>query len=176
MKMLRTFMLLLLLTAAQMTAAAGVPAPKGWRFPVASDYLGDWKMWQHVFEKNNSEPFFVRADFNVDGTSDEAWILIPTKKKGWGFWVFLIDARSVTTPTLLASSDKDPAQRMGLGLADPDTYETACGKGYWECSGEETPSVKLRYPGIELYVFESASTLYYYDSKAKKFRGISTSD
>ena len=31
---------------------------------------------------------------------------------------------------------------MAIDLAEPNTYQTACGKGYWECAANEPSHVE----------------------------------
>ena len=87
---------LTILAALSLGAAAIVSATEkeplaGWRYPNEADYIGDWK----DFRKEIPVPFHIQADFNGDGIIDHAWILIRTKSKGWGLFVFLGQPKEV---------------------------------------------------------------------------------
>ena len=40
------------------------------------------------------------------------------------------------------------AEPMAIDLAEPNTYQTACGKGYWECAANEPSSITLTNAGF----------------------------
>ena len=65
---------------------------------------------------------------------------------------------------------------MGLDIAQPKKIKTACGKGYWECTGKETPEITLTYPGIHYFRFSSASSVFYWDIKQQKLLRVWVSD
>ncbi len=43
---------------------------------------------------------------------------------------------------------------MAIDLAEPNTYQTACGKGYWECVANEPTSITLANAGVLYSPFE----------------------
>jgi len=163
---------LLFLILASPSAAINSP-PDGWRFPVESDYSGDWQ----TFREELLTPFHVGADFNGDGIIDEAWILIRTRSVGWGLFVFLSqkDGKTKTIQLQERKRDGNP-QRFGIKLVPPGKYKTACGKGYWECKKGEPEIVELSNPAFEFFLYESSSSIYFWDKKAKAFKQIFISD
>ncbi len=68
------------------------------------------------------------------------------------------------------------AQRFGLALAKPGRYITACGKGYFDCKPGEPQSVDLKGVGFRFFVYESAATLYFWESGMSSFKGVQISD
>jgi hypothetical protein len=61
---------------------------------------------------------------------------------------------------------------MGVSVITPGQYKTACGKGYWDCKGDETPLIILKYPAIDYFMFESANAFFYLDDTVCKFKRI----
>jgi hypothetical protein len=123
-------------------------------------------------------PFRVTADFNGDSLIDEAWILLAKKGKTWTLTVFLrASPTSFAKPIRLESqSDTLPVYR-GIEVVPPGTFKTACGKGYWECKGvTEPPMLTLKNPAINFFLYESASSYFWWDLKARRFRRTWMSD
>lgn len=146
--------------------------PSGWRYPKPDDDKGDWK----DFKKEIPKPFNVRADFNGDKIVDDAWILIPTKGKAQGLFVFLGQMSGPPQVIQLEYDGSSSPQEMYLSLAEPGTYDTACGKGYWDCAAGEPAKVRLSRTGFVYAIYESAMTLYYWDAKWHKFEKVGLSD
>ncbi len=163
----------LILLATNTLAASEVHVLKGWRLPTEKDMSGDWA----EFRKDNPHPYLAQADFNGDGIPDDAYIALSTKGKGWALFVNLNKKKgSPEIIKLEEDSGETPAQRMGVGIAEPGTYETACGKGYWDCAKDETETLKLKLPAIDLYIFESSNSYFWWDKKHGKFRRTWISD
>jgi len=164
--------LLCLVLAAPAVAGAGIRPPEGWRFPGNADYKDDWL----DFRKQLPKPFVVTADFNGDGVSDEAWILIRRNAPGWGLFVFLSNRRQQHQIIKLIEVNDDHPQSTGIALVKPGRYKTACGKGYWECKPGEPEVLVLKRPSFKFFKFESASSIFYWDETAATFNRIWISD
>jgi hypothetical protein len=65
---------------------------------------------------------------------------------------------------------------MGVAVAPPGDYVTACGKGHWECKPGEPEVLHLDLPGINYYQFESANSIFWWDAKSKLFNRTWISD
>ena len=65
---------------------------------------------------------------------------------------------------------------MGIAKVKPGEYETACGKGYWECGKNEAEKLKTKRDAVEFFKDESASSVYVYNSAKHKFISIASSD
>jgi hypothetical protein len=164
----------LLLLGVPAVSAAEKPPIDGWRYPTEADYTGDWG---EAFKKHVPVPVHVQADFNGDGIIDDAWILIRTKNKGWGLFVFM--GQPISSKRVIQLDDNpsnDYPQRMGIALAKPGKYKTACGKGYFECEKGEPEVLNLTFPGIDYFAYESANSFFFWDKKNKAFKRIWMSD
>jgi hypothetical protein len=169
----KAFVLLLTLLFLPAVTAAEAQPPRGWRFPQESDYLGNWK----VFRKDLPVPFHIRADFNGDKIIDDAWILIRTDDVGWGLFVFLSQGAGKVRTIRLDNHPNDAnPQTMGLGLVQKGEHPTACGKGYWECKRGEPAVLRLKNAGIEYFVYESSSSIFYWNHSANKFKRVAITD
>ena len=133
----------------------------------------DWK----AFAKEVPTPFHVQADFNGDGLLDHAWLLLRSPGTGWGLFVFM--GSKDGQPQLVKldeDSGKVPAQRMGVEIAAPGEYNTACGKGYFDCEAGEPDKLKLRLPAIDFFSYESANSFFWWDGTRRAFRQTWISD
>jgi hypothetical protein len=159
--------------AAANGARPGVQAPRGYRFPTESDYTGDWK----DFRSQNPIPFHAQGDFNGDGVEDDVWLLPASSgKDGFGVYLFLGSRTGNPKVSRLAFARDDPPQQFGLGAVKPGSYDTACGKGYWVCKKGEPETLNLKIAAIEFSVFESSSSIFWWDVKVQKFQRTWTSD
>jgi hypothetical protein len=166
------FVLLLLFLLLSSSMVNGQTPPEGWRFPKKSDNRGDWRR----FRRDVPMPYHVRADLNGDQIVDDAWILVPTSGGGQGLFVFL-GQRSGKPKVVRLDYSKDSApQSMYLSEAKPERYDTACGKGYWNCAAGEPASLRLERAGIIYAAYESASSVFYWDAQRKHFKRVWLSD
>lgn len=161
------------LLAANSVLAGSPTPPKGWRFPTKADEKGDWV----VLAKPGQPAYHARADFNGDGIPDDAYIAIAANGKGWGLFVNLNAKKGKPRIVKLDEDAGDTKpQRMGVSVVDPGTYKTACGKGYWDCKGDEPEELSLKTPAIDYILFESANSFFWWDSRVGKFTRTWMSD
>jgi hypothetical protein len=155
------------LTANALASAGVVVPPEEYRFPTEADYSGDWM----EFRSTKPTPFHVTQDFNGDSLLDEAWILLARKGAGWALFVFLTPStgKSPAVITLEMDSGKIPAQSMGIAPVSPGRYQTACGKGYWECKSGEAPVLNIRLAAIDFFAYESANSYFWWDTRTSRF-------
>lgn len=155
----------------------GFEVPYGYRLPTKSDITGDWKRF--------NAPNHLEADFNGDGIKDEAYILPKEGSKlGYGVFVSINKANGgIQTGRKfqmfkLTSRDDMPPQSFAIELQKPsnEIWETACGKGYWECEIGEPAEFKIKNPSIMFCYIESGCTMYMWDSDKKSFKEIHFSD
>lgn len=172
--LLNLFMTFFLLTSVSY-ADEKISLPKGWRFPT-EDELSD------VIRKDSPTKYSkAKADFNGDGINDDAFLLKSTKFSGEGLFVRLSDKQKGFRWIELHVIDwgeKYPKVELSMGVtvAKPGTYWTACGKGYFECEEGEPKVLKLRWPAINYVKFESANSFFVWDDKSKNFKRIWISD
>ena len=151
--------------------------PYGYRLPTKSDITGDWKQF--------NAPNHLEADFNGDGIKDEAYILPKEGSKlGYGVFVSINKAnggiqtgRKFQMFKLTSRDDMQP-QSFAIELENPsnEIWETACGKGYWECEIGEPAEFQIKNPSIMFCYIESACTMYMWDSDKLSFKEIQFSD
>ncbi|MBI5696618.1 MAG: hypothetical protein HZC51_12960 [Nitrospirae bacterium] len=152
---------------------AKVTPPPGWRMPGEADYKGGWA----EYRDETPVPFHVQADFNGDGLSDEAWLLISTQGKGWGLFVFFDKAIGGTEIVELYNEPGlNSPQNMGITFVETGKYKTACGKGYWDCKEGEPAEIELKNPAINFFNYEGANSFFYWDDKSQSFKEIAVSD
>lgn len=142
--------------------------PEGYRLPIESDHIGNWAK----LGNENSEPFHFNADFDGNKEIDQAWLLLKTKEPGWGLFVLLNGKRLIE----LDNSKEPYPQKMGISILPVGNHKTACGKGYWECKSGEPEYLELKNPGLLYFTFESAASVFYWDSKNEKFLRVWLSD
>jgi len=147
-------------------------APTGWRFPQATDFSGDWK----TNRKKVPSPYKISGDFNGDGLKDEGWILIPTTGKAMGVFVFLRQRDNSYRTVQLDYFEGERPQESYISVAPKDKYQTACGKGYWDCSANEPAVLDLKTEGIFFGVYESGSKIFYWSALRKTFESVAISD
>lgn len=156
-----------LLIAAAVSWAGTDSLPGGWRFPTEADFSGNWVEYRDRFPT----PFHVSADFNGDGLTDDAWILIRETGIGFGLFVFF-GAKDGRSRVLEVFSHRECcAQFYALALAPPGRHSAVCGD---ECSPDT--SVLLKNPSFEFITLGTASGRYYWSPSANQFRSIPVAD
>ncbi|MGH9253567.1 MAG: hypothetical protein ACRD3C_03250 [Vicinamibacterales bacterium] len=147
-------------------------APSGYRFPTEADYSGDWK----EFRATVPTPFVVRADLNGDAIPDEAWLLPASSGRGWGLFVALGSSNGSHRWIRLERDAETDVQGFGISHVEPGQYKTACGKGYWACKRDEPALLDLKAAAFQLFKFESASSIFWWDQPSRSFKRIWMSD
>ena len=129
-----------------------------------------------------SETKFLRVDgdFNSDGKLDFAQLIKNEKIDGEGFAVYISTPSGYEWHVVQQFEYKNPSSkptlRMGVAIAEPGNYKTACGKGYWECKDGEPEFLTLNRIGVAYFLFESASSIWYWDDTKGEFIQIWISD
>ena len=143
--------------------------PAGWTKPPAN-LLG-----QDFRKKDPNHFSVVKGDFNGDGVQDKALLLINQRAQKMGFFV------CVAIPTgcawhRLEVMDIAFLDVMGIAKVKLGRYQTACGKGYWECAKDEPEQLKTKRDAVEFFKDESASSVYFYHPVKREFVSVVTSD
>jgi hypothetical protein len=141
----------------------------GWRLPTKADETGGWA----EFAEEGRAPNFIQADFDGDGIQDVAYFALGVEGEnpGWALFVNLNDRKSAPRIMKLDSNPGNiPPQSMGVYIAYPGKHKTACGKGYWKCRDGEAPELDLKFPAINLRMFEGASSFFWWDQHACMFQ------
>jgi hypothetical protein len=143
-----------------------------WRTPDLAE-LGHDSSWR----KEDPDLYLMaKADFDGDGKEDVARLLINDKENKMGLFVTLSYKKKAEPLLLEAIDDKNTIEVMGVEVAKPGTYKTACGKGYWTCKKGEPAQLRLHRPGIDFFRFESANSYFIWRKDKKKFERIWMSD
>jgi hypothetical protein len=160
---------IVLFLAALTGVCAAQEMPNGWTKPAA-------KLTRQDFRRTDPNHFLLATgDFNGDGVPDKALLLVNQRTQKLGFFVCL------TTETgcdwhRLETMDIAFLDVMGIAKVEPGQYETACGKGYWECGKDEPEKLSTKRDAVEFFKDESASSVYVYNPRTRKFFSVATSD
>jgi len=172
MGMLRLIFVMLLPIAVQASPGS---LPDGWRSPTQAEIdVVPMRSW--------SETKFLRVDgdFNLDGKQDYAQLVKNEEIDGEGFAVHISTPSGyewkIVTHFEYRNPSSSPTLRMGIAIAEPGDYKTACGKGYWECKEGEPEIFTLYGIGVAYFLFESASSIWYWDDSKGEFTEIWISD
>lgn len=143
--------------------------PDGWRFPTKTELIDEP-------DRKDSPSLYTIAtdDFNGDGKPDYAFLLRRTLYESEALVVKLSTSRGYNWKIL--DEQEGVTDYMGVAIAKPDKYKTACGKGYWDCAKDEAKEINLQNAGIFYIAIGKGSSLWYWDSITNKFRTISLSD
>jgi hypothetical protein len=143
--------------------------PKGWHAPPA-------KLTNQDFREHDPHRFLsATGDFNGDGLRDKAMLLVDADSTKMALFVCL---KTTTGCDWHRLEEMDVAflDVMGIDTVKPGKQNTACGKGYWECKKGEPQILNLKHEAVEFFEDESASSVYVYNVKKRKFTPIATSD
>jgi hypothetical protein len=154
--------------------AQTIQPPRGYRLPTESDFTGDWK----DNRATNPMPFHAVGDYNGDGIQDEAWLLPTTSGRGFSAFAFIGSRTGFSKVIQLTSAPNGSWDSNYIETAKPARYETACGKGYGDYACEHGPPAELNLTRSSIWFcrFGSACSLFWWDTKIKKFQQTLISD
>jgi len=165
MKILTMALLLALLTSLCLSQEM----PAGWAKPSA-------RLTDQEFRRKDPNHFLiVTGDFNGDGVQDRALLLVNEHTQKLGFFICLTTAVGCDWHRLEVM-DIAFLDVMGIGKVKPGQYETACGKGYWDCGKDEPEKLSTKRDAVEFFKDESASSVYFYNPGKHRFISVATSD
>jgi len=157
-------------------AKSNISLPNGWRYPTERE-LNDSQRIQ-----SNNRYAKVRADFNADSILDLALLL----KRGVteGFWVSISNKGSESKWILLDTiqgliSNRYNPLFMGIEIIKPGTYRYMCFDSDSTCEMieiEKRKQITITKPSIEYFMFESASSIFFWNDEDKQFIRIWISD
>lgn len=154
-------------------SASEVSLPAGWRIPAQAETSNNQE-WR------NREPnrfLTIVADFNGDGVPDRAMLLVRIKDSALGLFAFVsVEGKTLKSYLLDEATDKDRLEVMGIAVAKPGKYATACGKGYFDCRAPEPDSITLEHPAVDYFKEEGANSFFYWDKASKGFKRAWMSD
>lgn len=155
----------LLMSAEPEAAEAPLPAlPAGWATPKA--------IKKSICSAK--ERFVGRGDFDGDGKEDVAMMLINDDRNRLGVFIWLATKKA---PLQVGTFDQeDGKHEMGIGVVPPGAYDTACGKGYWECKSGEPAKLTVKKNALDVFTCERNSAYVWWNEKKKKFETVAMSD
>ncbi len=166
----RPFLAIFFLGLLLSSEALAQDLPPGWRRATPSERASSWG-------KQSPTRFFrVEGDFDGDGRTDVAELLVNSSEKKFALFVKL--ASTQKWQMLGEAGDLGNLDRFAIDLVKRGRYKTACGKGYDDsfCAHGEPDYLVLSHPAIDFIYTESADSIFYWDQKTKAFRKIAMSD
>lgn len=145
--------------------------PPGWRLPTTAETDQDWR------NEDSNRYLVVRADFNGDGVTDQAKLLLRDTGPGFGLFAFVWQKDGAFKAYVLEEvKDTNYIEFMGIAPKPPGLYKTACGKGYFECGEGEPEEILLRHHAIDYFKEGSANSYFYWDEATETFKRVWISD
>ena len=166
----RIFPLVLLAILLPLALFAKDIFPAGWRAPTAAE-LGEDSDWR---DEDPTRYLVAKADFDGDGRTDTARLLIHNTENKVGLFVMMSSGKG--THTLEIIEDRTQIEWLGMSVVGPGTYDTACGKGLLDCGKGEPAKLHLRHPGIDFFKTETEEWCFWWNGKKKKFEKTPISD
>jgi len=153
------------------TSAHGLPIPDGWCEPDSSITHQEWRT------ESENKYLSVSGDFDGDGLTDTARILVSDDREAYGLLVFMASREGAPEVyTLFRDVSVEYLGNMGIETVGPGRYETACGKGYWECGENEPEVLMLSTDAINYFQAESANSFFVWNPNTNNFDRIWISD
>ena len=147
--------------------------PAGWRFPNQNDIIGEWA--QH--RDKLSAPYHIEADFNLDGTVDDIWLLIKQNKKGWGLFAFISSESGKPFIVKIRESLEEAPQNRGILYIKPGSFQnTACGLGIPKCYPGDAYQLMTEKPTFEFFRYEGGNIFYTWNAEKMTFVGDTLED
>ena len=162
----------IILVALPMPLALFAQDLPSWRSPAESE-LGEHSAWR---KEDPDRYLLVRADFDGDGKEDTARLVINDKENKMGMMVKLSTLGKAEPLLIETNSDKGAIKAIGIKIAKPGKYQTACGKGYYDCKNGEPEQIQLDRPGIDFFKYETANMFFLWNAAKKTFNEIYMSD
>jgi hypothetical protein len=154
-----------------MTYPVHAELPLGWRMPTAKE-LGDDIDWR---KEDPNRYLSVSGDFDGDKKQDSAQLLVNDARNSMALFVML--SSNSYKPSLLDEiADKRMITVMGVALAKPAYYKTACGKGYYKCGKNEPENIRLKNPAIDYFKESSANSFFVWQPRTRRFVRLWMSD
>ncbi|MDR1007221.1 MAG: hypothetical protein LBL65_01490 [Campylobacteraceae bacterium] len=108
----------------------------------------------------------VNGDFNGDYREDTAQIKISENCEKLILIAMLNIGENKFEHYLLTDKiDINYKDVMGIKLIRAGAYQTACGKGYFDCYDNNSSTINIKYDSIELFKYEGVSSIFFWDKK-----------
>lgn len=159
-----------LLTMTSAFASKTNVLPSGWRLPTKLELSDDWR------KKDQNKFASIIGDFDGDKILDEAKILVTNDSKKMGVFIWWGKDKSGKPTALFDESEISQIHGMGIEIFSPGNYQTACGKGYFDCKAGENKNIKIDHDSINYFKTESANSVFSFDKSKKIFKRTWLSD
>ena len=163
----------LVLTSVGGAGVSGIAPPNlpdGWRLP-STDELSNT-------DRNGSVSRFsvVVGDFNGDGESDQAFLLVNTKDNMQGLWVYLSRGhdRYFWIPLNMIRSPGTTSEtiKMSVDLLHPGVQDYECIDGDAHCDIHSRKSMTLDLPAVLYFRPTHERSFFYWDRRTSHFRQV----
>jgi hypothetical protein len=145
------------------STSAQAPLPIGWNTFV-------YTQEDACNPSNPAEGLRVKADLDGDSVQDEAMLLKNIESKKLALFVYLSSQKQYEK-----IKDFETTSEIVLSVLKPGEIQTACGKGYFECTGE--PKIlKMDNPTLDVVYCEKSDFALVWNATTKKFSEVWLSD
>jgi hypothetical protein len=141
--------------------------PSNWRKPTSAEAKGAWR------NKSASRFLVVKGDFDGDGRDDLAELLISDSGRDFALFVRLSSQHDAWQSI---HGGRAPVGDFGIRLVRPGKRDTLCGDDPSVCAPDAAKSLDLANSAIEFFTYGEASSIFYWDNTAKRFRAAPTGD
>jgi len=162
------YLLCVLVAAFCPTLVLAQELPKGWRRLTRSETSDVWR------RKSPTRFVQVKGDFDGDGESDVAELLVNRSGQQCGLFVWL-SSQSNQPPKPIWQADKGWGT-IGIQAVRPGKYETLCSSDPSECEPQTPARVNLKNFGIEFFSHGETRSFVYWDGATKKFLWVPIGD
>lgn len=150
--------------------AGSIVLPAGWRLPTPEELSDDWR------GGGSDRRAEITGDFNGDGKTDRAVLLISKKNHALGLFVFFVGSKGAHWHKLDEISDSLAIHAMGIEVVSRGKYKTACGKGYFPCKSGEPEVIQSEFDIINYFKTESTNRYILFDKHSMSFKKVWMSD
>lgn len=139
--------------------------------------LQDWKLpeptewdalWFQNYRSTNSLVNFISGDFNCDAQKDYTLLLSNKRDSSLAVWIIHSGNNGLTSIKLDEYGKPDNHIQLGLELVEAGNLN------YIDPDMDDTKSIKLECPAIQVVFFEKGATTYYWDKD--KYSSVQTGD
>jgi hypothetical protein len=148
-------------------AAVAQDLPQGWRRPTLAETKEHWR------NKSRTRFLQVTGDFDGDGKTDIAELLVSSSSKKVGLFVWLSSQHNEWQSVHEADETLD---RAGIAIVRPKKYMTLCSSDSSVCAPDDPRSIYLTSSAINVVSYGRNNAFLYWDRKAKNFRSAPMSD
>lgn len=168
--LLRVALVVLSLVGVIDAFAGPIVLPTGWRLPTQEELSDDWR------GGGSDKRAEITGDFNGDGKTDRAVLLMSKKNHALGLFVFFVRSNGTHWHKLDEISDSRAIHAMGIEVVSRGKYKTACGKGYFPCKSGEPEIIQSEFDIINYFKTESANRYIFLDKHSMSFKKVWMSD